>query len=135
MALTFPVKCFVLEKNARVGVALIVHDVPPLDGLSVAQQGIVGNLYASFQDLCEENKKNKKCINRKDKISSKWRCGVDINKQMFVFRIDCPACSPDLPPTEKCWVGFRRESDVGGHWLSSSFTEFFLFYFNKIDFK
>lgn len=33
------------------GVAGIVQDVPPLDGLDVTQQGIVGDLYSSSQNL------------------------------------------------------------------------------------
>lgn len=41
-----------LEKHG--GIAVFVQDVPPLDSLSVTQQGIVGHLYPSFQNLCEE---------------------------------------------------------------------------------
>lgn len=36
------------------GVAGFVQDVPPLDGLSVTQQGIVGELDSPLQNLCVE---------------------------------------------------------------------------------
>lgn len=49
---TFTCKGVRLEKYF--GIAGVVQDVPPLDGINVTQQGIVGDLYPSFQNLWEE---------------------------------------------------------------------------------